>query len=342
MIINVELEELIYRIFSGKIILEIDGDLYIIKSPSLFLRYNAEIYKKSLKEKYKYDLPLLEAYTLFLITNRFIDSDYEKKIQAMNDGIKNLKIDLFNTGSKLDADKKIRRHLKTIKDNLQKYYSKIEFFKSQSLEYFCESLKNKYLLLYTVFKEDTLVFHQNNFDLFLFNKIIDRLNKMEISTEKYREIARSSQWRNYWLGNKNNVFGIPAIEYSEEQKILCMFARMYENAYENPECPEEKIIEDDDKFDGWLFLQQTKNKDDKKKNKYSHIDPKYSEIFVSSTSQEEANAIYNDNSIDSKRILTERSKIIKQKDNVRDIDFIDNRLDIMEKASKAAMNNLKK
>lgn len=337
-----ELEELIYRIFAGKIILDVDGDLYTVRSPSLHLRYNAEIYKKSLREKYKYELPLLESYVLFLITSRFIDSDYEKKIQAMNDGIKNLKIDLFNAGSKIDLDKKIRKNLKTIKENLSKYYSKIEFFKSSTLEYFCESLKNKYILLYTLYKDDNLLFDKNSFDLYLFNNIIDRLNRVEISTEQYREIARSSSWRNYWLGNKNNLFGIPAIEFSEEQKILCMFSRMYDNAYENPECPDDKIIEDDDKFDGWLFLQQTKNKDERKKNKYSHIDSKYSEIFVAASSQEEANEIYDDNSIDSRRILKERSQILKQKGLVRDIDFVDNRLDIMEKSSKAAMNNLKK
>lgn len=313
-----------------------------MRSPSVYLRYKAELYKKDIYSKYKYDLPILSQYIIFLTRNKFIDSDYQQKIDNMTKNIKNLKIELYQTGFKVELEKRVRKTLKFTKDSLEKYYSSIEFFKTPTLEYFAESLKNKYLLIYTVYKNNRRVFDIQHLDVHLFNKIIAALNTNDISTEKFREIARSNIWRNYWLGNKNNLFGISAKEYSEEQKFLCMFSRMYDNAYEHPECPDESIINDDDKFDGWLLLQQDKNKDEKKKNKYSHIDPKYSEVFVFASSQDEANKIYDDNTLDAKRILKERAQLLKQKGTVRDIEFRDTKLDILEKSSKAAMQNIRK
>ena len=39
--------------------------------------------------------------------------------------------------------------------------------------------------------------------------IITRLNDADIPVAKFREIARTEPWRNYWLSNKYNIFGIP-------------------------------------------------------------------------------------------------------------------------------------
>ena len=37
---------------------------------------------------------------------------------------------------------------------------------------------------------------------------------------------------------------------------MVSFSRMYDGAYGSPECPPDKVIEDDDMFDGWLIDQR--------------------------------------------------------------------------------------
>ena len=72
----------------------------------------------------------------------------------------------------------------------------------------------------------------------MLNKIIEQLNSADISPEQFRDIVRSYSWRTYWIANKENIFGIPAIEYSEDQKTLISYSNMYDNILEHPECPD--------------------------------------------------------------------------------------------------------
>lgn len=331
------MEDLLYRIFNRKIIIRLNNKVYTIKTPSANLRYKAEIYKQDLIDEHKYDLPHLDFYNSFLIKNKFIDSDYETKIKNMNEAIKNFKVQLYKANHKIEESKKIRNNLKLMKTKLNNYYNNIEFYRRQSLEYFAETLKNKFILINTTYYKNKLIFNTKRLDLELLQGLVTKINSIDISTSKFREIARSEDWRTYWLSNKYNLFGIPAMEYSEDQKILSMFSRMYDNIFEHPERPLEDIINDDDKLDGWMILEQAKNKDKGKEQQFSHIEDKYQEVFITATNQEEANLIYDENSDNGKRILKERAKVlnIHQSKNIKDIAFRDVQLDVLEASSRA-------
>jgi hypothetical protein len=336
-------EDLIYRIFNKKIILRVDNEVYTVVAPSVELRYKAEIYKDDLINNHKYDLPHIDFYNKFLVNKKFIDKDYESKIINMTEAIKRLKVALYNSGPQIEIGKKIRKDLKTMKEKLNKYFDNIEFYRRQSLEYFADGLKNKFILINTVYQNNELVFNSKDLNLPLLSTLIIKLNQMDISITDFRKIARSDNWRNYWLGNKYNLFGIPAIELSEDQKILCMFSRMYDNVYEHPDHPSDEIIEDDDKLDGWLITEQDKNKEDKKQKNITQIEPKYQEVFKSASTPEEASSIYNSNTEQSKRILRERAQVLKTiEKEVKDTAFKDVRLDVLKKSSEAESARIKR
>ena len=333
------MEELLYRIFNRQIIIKINNIKYLIKAPSVSLRYEAELYKLDLIDMYKYELPRLDDYSVFLIKNRFIEHDYEKKIKDMNDTIKRFKVELYQAGPRTEVKKKIRKNLALMKDKLSKYYTNVEYYRSQSLEYFANILKNKYILTQTVFQNDALVFDINNLDLSLLNKITGKLNSLDISTAKFREIARSDAWRTYWLANKYDVFGIPAIEYSEDQKTLCMFSRFYSGLLENPDFPL-SIIDDDDETDGFSILQHEQHNN--KKNNVTNLDDRFQEVFIAAENEDEAASIYNANTADGKRILKERAQVLKSKDEVKDMEYLDVKLDILQQQNDGFINRFRK
>lgn len=328
-------ENILYRVFSKIIVINVAGAEYIVRAPNTLLRYRAEIYKNKIIDEYKYDLPDLELYDRFLIHRQYLDADHEKKIKDMSDTIRRFKVELYQCGPMIEREKEIRKHLKIIKDKLSAYVSDMEFRRKPALEYFAESLKNKFLLINTVYnKDDELVFDKDNLDTNLMTVITSELNENDIGGAEFREVARTDPWQGYWRANKTNLFGIPAMEYSEEQKILCTLSRMYDSVWEHQDCPNEKIIEDDDKLDGFLIYQSDKNKKDKTGD-FSHIPDKYQEVYLTAKTQEEADSVYASNSPDAKRILRERAKVLKSKDEVKDLDFRDKQLDLLSQMAES-------
>ena len=329
------MDDLLYRIFNRIIILDIAGQEYIVSAPDSKLRYLAELYQKKILIEYKYDLPSAEVYNRFLIEKKFIDSDYETKIKNMNDGIRKLKKDLFLCGPRIEQEKRVRKSLDIMRNKFNIYVREIDFHKRPTLENFAENQKNKFILINTIKdSNNNQVFDTKSLDLAFFNLIIEKVNSEDISSEQFRKIARSDNWQGYYRSNKYNLFNLAAIDLSEDQKILLMYTRMYESIWQHSETPEDRVIEDDDLCDGFLIYQQDKNKEALKKN-FTNIDDKYSEVFLSAESQDEADSIYNNNSTDGRRILKERARVLKSKERVIDSDFIDNKLDILSAKSMA-------
>lgn len=330
----IDKDNILYRIFSRIIIININGKEYIVKAPTAILRYQAEIYKQKVIEDYKYELPRLEFYEQYLIRAGFIERDYETKIKNMNDTIRRFKLELYQCGPRIEQEKKVRKNLEVMKKKLYDYCVDVDTYKKPSVEYFAEDLKNKYLLTQTTFYDDKLIFNLEDLDVGLLNCIVEKLNEEDVSIEKFRELARTEPWRNYWNVNKQNVFGISSINYSEEQKILCNFSRFYDSIFEHSDCPDDNVIEDCDKIDGWMIFQHEKNKKDRKPVLGSNIPEKFQEVYINAKSQQEANKIYAENSQDSKRILKERAAVLKGKEEVKDIQFVDTKLTILEERSK--------
>ena len=51
---------------------------------------------------------------------------------------------------------------------------------------------------------------------------------------------------------KEEMFGIPSCDLSDDQKSVILYSRMYDSAYESPDRPTDEVIEDNDMFDGWM------------------------------------------------------------------------------------------
>ncbi|NCA30865.1 MAG: hypothetical protein EBS93_09130, partial [Chitinophagia bacterium] len=111
---------------------------------------------------------------------------------------------------------------------------------------------------------------------------------------------------------------------TDEQKTLVVLTKMYDSAYQHPECPPDSVIEDDDMFDGWMIVQKRENEKIKNKNRTEKMLEgknlnKAGEVFIMANSQEEANNIYDLNESASRHIIKERESIIKQSQGIIDV-----------------------
>lgn len=316
-------------------IVDIDNIDYTVRAPSMSLKYKAEIYKQRLIDKYKYELPLLEDYNQFLIQKKMLDFDYESKINTMSDRIRQLKKELFLCGPLINKETQVRASLTTVKNTLYEYLGTIELLRRPTLEYFVDNLKNRFILINTVFIHNKLVFDTDDVDIILLTDLVEKINEYDVKDVQFREIARTNPWQDYWRVNKNDLFGIPVIEYSEDQKTLCSLSRMYDNIWEHPECPSDDVIADDDKLDGFLIYQSEERNKNKSKKSLTDLSDKYDEVYIQASSQDEANSIYSQNSPEAVRILKQRAHVLKNKEEVKDIDFIDRRMDFIEQSAAA-------
>ena len=161
-----------------------------------------------------------------------------------------------------------------------------------------------------------------------------------ITTEEFKLLARSSLWRGYWNAGKNNIFEKPISLLTDEQKALLNISRMYDNIYEHPECPDDKVIEDDDMLDGWMIFQKKKREKDKKQEQFFGANNKMknaSEIFMMAKGRQEAEEILDLNSDENKALIKNKMNYINQKGYVEEKDLPD-----VQVALKQQINDLNK
>jgi hypothetical protein len=122
---------------------------------------------------------------------------------------------------------------------------------------------------------------------------------------------------------------------------------MYDSAYEHPDCPNDKVIEDDDMFDGWMIYQRRENDKAKDKNRANKILEgknlgKAQEVFLMANTNEEAQNIYNLNDNQSRNIIREREKMISHLGSVEHSKLPDVQRDLVIQSNQQFMNTAKR
>lgn len=90
-----------------------------------------------------------------------------------------------------------------------------------------------------------------------------------IDISEIRRVARSGEWRLLWTTNEDNVqalFTQDIRSLNMSQKMLIYWSRIYDNAFDSTERPDEDVLENDEKFDAW-FQNRLEEREEKKLNK---------------------------------------------------------------------------
>lgn len=88
-----------------------------------------------------------------------------------------------------------------------------------------------------------------------------------LPAKDYRVIARSMEWRILWISQRENLsglFGRPVCDLTMRQVLLLYWSRVYDQVFEDPDRPDQDIIEDDEKLDVWLANKSAEREELKK------------------------------------------------------------------------------
>ena len=319
---NITLNTYLSRILSGYYLFVYKNNRYKLIYPDITIKYEADVYANEEYINNRFNDWINQDDILHILMMMGIwNPSMEQELKGINSKIDDLKVEYYKSFLNKTKLKTLKRQLSSLKKRYDFLYNLRHSLDHLTSEGYSSLLKNQYILVYSLYdnKDQNLFSSIDDVNFSLFNALSNIIHENLIPSEAFREIARSDIWRNYWSANKERIFDKPTINWSDEQKTLVILTKMYDNAYEHPDCPSDSIIEDDDAFDGWMIMQRKQNEKDKNKKRTESLlgDKlnKAGEVFLVANSMEEAQEIYNLNDDSSRHTINERQKTILSSEN---------------------------
>ena len=318
------------RILSGYYIFLFDDKKYKLVYPDMALKYSAEIYATECYEQNKFSDWIYEDNIVdYLVDSGLWQYDGDDNLKKLESQIEDNKVDLYQNFLNPPRQKQIRKTLATLKKSYNKLYSIRHSFDHLTPQGYAELIKNQYILIHSIYTtKNTRLFKSKNIDYQKLNDISNTISEYSIDIETFRQIARNDTWKNYWSANKNHIFDKPTIDWTDEQRTLVVLTKMYDSAYEHPECPVDAVFDDDDMFDGWMMYQRREGEKIRSKNRTEKLLEdknlgKANEIYIMASSKEEAQSIYALNDNTGKHIISERNKLLAPGKEIKESDLPD-------------------
>lgn len=338
------------RILSGFYMFVYDQTNYKLIYPDIGIKYEAELYAEKEYEANKFNDWINEDDVVYLLIDLGLwNRDGDNYLKNLEKQIEDFKIDLFKNFLNPTRIKSIRKSL----DNTKRQYNRL-FEIRHSLDHittngYSNMLKSQYILLQSLYDMNgNKIFNDINYiDYNVVNNLSHYISQNNIDIPTFRAIARSDMWKNYWSANKDNLFDKSTINWTDEQRTLVVLTKMYDSAYEHPECPPDNVFEDDDMFDGWMISQKRENEKNKNKNRAEKmLDKKLGkaqEVYLMANSKEEAQNIYNLNDQQSLGILKERNQtILNSKKDLEQAELPDVQRNLVVQTNQAFMDSRRK
>lgn len=345
------LELLLHRILHGSLIFYYKQEKYELKSITSSIRYEADLlFRKIIAEEKYNDWIREESVNSYLINLGLWNQDTVKLIDQLEKRIDNLKVELFESFMNTTGQKRIRNGLNSARNQLDRIRNIKSEFAANTLEGYASSIKYEYIICHSLYKNNRRIFDFENKDhnsiaLDQFNGLVAEINKYSISVANFKQLARSYLWKSYWNAhNHNSVFPGSISEWTDDQRSLVSFSQMYDSIYEHPECPDEKVIDDDDMLDGWMISQKRKIAKSKKQTTIDSMNPnlkKANEVFLFGQKPEEIEEILSLNDKEAMGRMREKIQYINTHGSAEDGSLPDNRRQIITEANQMLTNSRK-
>lgn len=256
---DIELEEALSEIVTGKKIFHYNGEIMGMKYPTSRDRDNSRtIYIMKYKELENKGLPKKEDLKIFFLKTGALDQDfYSRKLKIEKD-LDRLYNARKKTGSsiqlaRIDADIEMVTNtlvnMEIIEDDLM----------VNSLEYNAEAYRINYLISTITLSGIELEKRKwATYDDFLREKdqklILECKRQYRnvingMSQKKIRAVARSDEWKKRWEVSKktgNQVFDGASSDWDKNKVNLCYWSNFYDNIIDNLKLKNNDILDDDD------------------------------------------------------------------------------------------------
>jgi hypothetical protein len=314
-------DKAVYKILGGFTKIKIGSDVFLIHSPTPYIKYLAEELYEELLDNYASELLSDEELYDWLIHKEYWSYDNDTKVKDFKKNIEKLQVGLFECAFKSKERKEIKKSIAFTRGRLRELHDARHKYDNLSATGVASIAKHKYIIGLSVCNQNKIPLF-NEFDFLsapfpLLDRIIVEYNRNLLSSPQFRLIARSEPWRQYWTAKDGTagLFGGAGIELTDEQLTLISWTKLYDNVFQHPKCPNDSVIEDDDALDGFLIKDKQERDKDKDGQAVDDIlsNPRIKnadEVFIPVETEEDAAKIEQMNSEMAKSIKRQRQKHI--------------------------------
>lgn len=342
---NIYYERLLYRILQGRLKLRLNGPVLFIEEPTAdLLDESLEAYDEAYKQAYFNNVPIKEELIDTLLENNLWSPLDDKEAESLEKKLEDMKVEVFEKF----YDKRFVNSKKMQIRQVEERINKLRF-KKMSLDHTCcegaaAFSRQLWVLNRTTFYSDGRPYDWTDITV---HGVFDYYIEHHIRDEDIRYLARNNPWRNMWsVGKKTSqLFKRHTIDLTKDQKMLAHYSIMYDNIYEHPESPNDKVIDDDDCLDGWIIKQRRENEKHKKQKEVDGLisNSKIAnsqEVFVMARDQESASEIYSLNNPLARKTIRDRNQQIQNSEgNVDFKQLADVKQDIQIQSHEQAMQS---
>jgi len=281
-----DLENYMYKIFSGKDYVYINDDVTVVfKHPSIDINLRAlQVYDKVYNQAINFGLLSANNLESLLDQRNIITEEDTKLLIKLENKLEAQNILLSKTVKVRANQDRIKKVISKL--NLQIYQIKIKKTSKMMLSANVKAEEDKLLFLCAkcTYNEEGKFFWKTyknmleETELALRDKILFKFIKFYRGMDSFiiRKIARSSLWRIRYISSQktsDQLFGVPAIEYTVDMLSLAYWSNFYQSIYEMmpDERPSELVIEDDEALDIFMsaYYDERSKQDAYRKSKSS-------------------------------------------------------------------------
>lgn len=352
---HAKIEKIIDNISFGNVLVNTEDKIdFILCQPDIHCLAMSHIvydneYSNSIKNGLMTDDEILEHCKL---TGKWSDA-LEQEISGIQEDIRRIKfklIDLiFNTENLKKSKLLLRSAERALIERLSKKFDLLRgsaenYALMQKQRYIISRITNdiNFNIIWKSYDE-----FQNSQDLSLINNLCDIFfEESRISIKDIREIARSYQWRYIWSASKEigQLFNRIPTEWTDNQKNLVYWSKVYDMVFDAYERPSLEIINDDDLLDSWLLQQNEKIEGKHKKGLGDKLANKSGngrqEVFVMSD-KEGSKKVYDINDGFNRALIKKKQELISSSGHIKDQDAPDSKIEIMQQALTMKGNKIK-
>lgn len=326
-----EKELIIRRICAGHVRCRVRGETWLLTPPSRNQLYEAqEIFADALADAEEDGLYTDAELLDFLLDNHLWDTERSKLLAKLPEEIEEFKLGLFKSSFKSNEKKAIRRAIRTAEAKLEELHEQRHAYDHLSTTGYATLIRARFLTWVGLRKEnESEAFWKATGDFI--DEVMRAAAQKRIAEEEYREVSRSEPWRSLWGSHKaeGSLFGVAAVDYTEEQRSLVGWSMLYDNVFEHPECPADAVINDDDVLDGWLIHQrrerEKRQKETRSETATSDKIKNADEVYFPANNVEEAREINELNDEVAKANKRKRFAKLKEKGQLQDHQMPDQR-----------------
>jgi hypothetical protein len=331
-------ELLVARVLSGRTRLRlVEGrreKTFWLRSPTALERYEAaEVYHEALAGASLRGVPDQDDTQDLLRRKGLWDDARAQELEQLEKDVETLKVKLYESLFRSNDADRARLLLAANRRRQAELLTQKHAWDVVTTTGHAATVRARFLAIRCLLRADgtTPVYAGNDEDCPLAEEAAQEAARLRPSEDQFRELARTEPWRGIWAcrHSEGQVFGRPAAELTDEQRALTVWTRIYDNAYESPECPPESVLADDDAFDGWLILQRRKREESQKANQAGSVTSEKirnaGEVFVLAETPEDVRRINELNDEEAARVKRQRQEFLQQKGAVHEAHMPDSK-----------------